>query len=292
MDRAVLVALVVSRFLKKSYSFTAHAADIYTKVTNVQQKIDNASFVITVSKYNKLHLINHFPGIDAGKIHILHPWVDVSQFIPSANRQVHDRLQILSVGRLVEKKGHIDLIDAVYFLREKGYLADCLIVGGGPLQAELEERISERALQNQVRLLGGQPQEKVMELLNGWADVFVLPCIIAKNGDRDGIPVSIAEAMAMELPVISTDIVGIRELVQEGTGFLVNPHDPMALSEALLKLAMQDQVTMTRMGRKGREVVEKEFNLLKGTQVLAEYFCEAVRRGSVTGEEKVKYVSG
>lgn len=278
MDRAVLVALVVARFLKKTYSFTAHAADIYTGVALVREKIENAHFMITVSQYNKQHLLDSYPGIDADKIRILHPWVDGSQFTPSGTRPTHDRLHILSVGRLVEKKGHIDLIDAACLLKEKGVAAECKIVGEGPLRAAFEARIAQRHLQDCVQLLGGRPQAQVLDLLREWADIFVLPCVIAINGDRDGIPVSLAEAMAMELPVVSTDIIGIGELVQPGTGILVAPHDPIALAEALFTLACQEKSANARMGRKGREVVNSEFDLFKGTQALAGYFHQAVGR--------------
>jgi glycosyltransferase involved in cell wall biosynthesis len=123
-----------------------------------------------------------------------------------------------------------------------------------------------------------------LALLREWADVFVLPCVIAKNGDRDGIPVSLAEAMAMELPVISTDIVGIRELVQPGTGILVPPHDPEALSEALRTIATQNY--SASMGHQGRKVIDREFNLLKGTQELAGFFMQAI-----TKDEKANYDS-
>jgi len=276
MDRAVLVALVVGRFLKKTYSFTAHAADIYTKATHVRQKIEHATFMVTVSKYNKKHLLAAFPGIQADKIHILHPWVDIAQFTPNATRPVHDRLHILSVGRLVEKKGHKDLIEAIHYLVEKKVDVECRIVGDGPLHAQLIERINKHGLQNHVQLLGGLPQENVVDLLKNWADVFVLPCVIAKNGDRDGIPVSIAEAMAMELPVISTDIVGINELIQPGSGFLVPPHAPAVLGEALYEIVTQDPSITIKMGQRGREIVENEFNLYKGTQELAELFTRTV----------------
>jgi colanic acid/amylovoran biosynthesis glycosyltransferase len=292
MDRAVLVAMVISRFLGKSYSFTAHAADIYTRATLVREKINNAKFVITVSQYNKQYLLKAYPGINAEKIHVLHPWVDLSQFVPLTDRPNHERLQILSVGRLVEKKGHLDLIDACYLLRQQGFDIECRIVGDGPLYVELKERIANHDLLDRVHLLGGRPQGDVMHLLREWADVFVLPCVIAKNGDRDGIPVSLAEAMAMELPVISTNIVGINELVQPGTGLLVPPHDPPALAEALRTIAIQGQPGKTRMGRMGREFVDREFDLLKGTQELAGFFSLASDKDIPSGEEKSIHAYG
>jgi glycosyltransferase involved in cell wall biosynthesis len=291
MDRGVLVALVVGRLLGKTYSFTAHAADIYTRAAFVREKIDNAQFVITVSQYNKFHFLKAYPGINAEKIHILHPWVDVSQFVPGPSHPAHARLHVISVGRLVEKKGHSDLIDAIRRLTAEGIDSDCRVVGEGPLRAELVTQIAQDSLQDRIQLLGGLPQSQVMDLLKEWADVFVLPCVIAKNGDRDGIPVSLAEAMALEIPVISTDIVGICELVKPGSGILVAPHDPAALAEALRMVATQGQPAAIRMGCVGREIVNDEFNLFKGTQQLAGYFNLAVNPIDVTGKESVSHVS-
>jgi glycosyltransferase involved in cell wall biosynthesis len=111
-----------------------------------------------------------------------------------------------------------------------------------------------------------------LQLLGSWADVFVLPCVIAKDGDRDGIPVSLAEAMAMELPVISTEIVGIGELVRPETGVLVPPRDANALAEELRAIYAASPSTRAEMGRRGRAVVDAEFNLVRGTTQLAQLF--------------------
>jgi colanic acid/amylovoran biosynthesis glycosyltransferase len=275
IDRAVVVALVVSRLLGKSYSLTAHAVDIYTKKVLIREKISNARFIVTVSEYNKAYLLDTYPGLDPNKIHILHPWVDLSGFVPPSDRPAHAQLQILSVGRLVEKKGHSDLIEACHLLQQQGLDFECRIVGDGPLGPKLEEQAARHNLQERVRLMGGQPQSQVRWLLQQWADLFALPCVIAGDGDRDGMPVALAEAMAMELPVISTDIVGIRELVQPGTGILVPPHDPAALAEALRTIGTQVPAGRIEMGRRGRAIVEAEFNLFKGTRQLARLFREA-----------------
>lgn len=291
IDRAVLVALVAGRLLDKPYSLTAHAADIYTRAVLVREKLSNARFVVTVSQYNKNHLLKTYPGIDPGKIHILHPWVDVAQFVPPASRPIRPRFHILSVGRLVEKKGHADLIDACALLHEQGLDFECQIVGEGPLRGELEKRITGHALEAKVHLLGPLPPERVLELLGLWADVFALPCVIASNGDRDGIPVSLAEAMAMELPVVSTDIVGIRELVQPGAGLLVPPHDAKALAGALHYISLHDQPTRLKMGQAGRAIVTAEFNLLNGTKILANLFLGAIAEEASASQEKLDRVS-
>ena len=134
--------------------------------------------------------------------------------------------------------------------------------------------------------MGGQPQSQVLDLLGSWADVFALPCVIARNGDRDGIPVSLAEAMAMELPVISTDIVGINELVQPDAGILVPPRNPVALSQALRTIYAQGHAARVNMGRRGRAVVDAEFNLFTGINQLANLFRKTVADHSLSTREK------
>ena len=131
------------------------------------------------------------------------------------------------MGRLVAKKGHRDLIMACARLDQQGADFECRIIGEGPQRAELEQLIEANSLGERVKLLGARSKEQVLANL-GSADVFALPVTIAPDGDRDGMPVALAEAMAMGLAVISTDIVGIRELVQPGTGILVRPNDPAA----------------------------------------------------------------
>lgn len=276
IDRAVVVALVAGRLLGKPFSLTAHANNIFAKKILIREKIKHASFTVTVSQYNKSYLLKNYPGLDPNKIHVLHPWVDMSRFTPPAGRPAREKLHILSVGRLVEKKGHRHLVRACRLLREQGLNFECRIVGNGPLKQELTGYITRHNLQDCVHLMGGQPQSKVLSLLESWADVFALPCVIATDGDRDGIPVALAEAMAMELPVVSTDVVGISELVQPGTGILVPPHDEAALADALQKIYNATPAERASMGRLGRTVVDTEFNLLTGTIQLAGLFRRSI----------------
>jgi colanic acid/amylovoran biosynthesis glycosyltransferase len=274
IDRAALIAFIVSRFLEKPYSLTAHAADIYTETNLISEKLVNASFVVTVSDYNREHLLQLCPKLSPANVHVLHPWIDLTRFVPPVGRNLHAKLNILSVGRLVEKKGHLDLIEACWQVQKNGIKLECRIVGEGPLRSELEARINRYQLQELVFLLGAQPQSIVLELLASWADVFALPCVIARDGDRDGMPVALAEAMAMELPVISSDIVGIRELVRPGTGFLVPPNSPAALYETIALIDRMDPMARLDMGRQGRLVVAKEFNLHTGINQLAKLFSQ------------------
>ena len=274
MDRAVVVSFIICRMLGKTYSFTAHAADIYREPALMRIKLQNARFVVTVSKFNQEHLLNIDPNLSAEKIHVLHPWVDLNEFTPSSRSSPNDTLHILSVGRLVEKKGHMVLLQACQLLAEQGLKFKCRIVGDGPLCSILEAQIVRNNLQGSVELLGSQPHEQIRELLGNWADVFVLPCIIAKDGDRDGIPVVLAEAMAMGVPVISTDVVGIGELVHSGAGFLIQPHNSDDLFSAIKRVSEMSPEERTTMGRCGRSVVEAEFDLIKGVEELANLFCK------------------
>lgn len=275
IDRAVVVAMVIGRLLDKPYSLTAHANNIFVEKILIREKIANARFAVTVSQYNKAYLLEHYPGLDPDKIHILHPWVDVSRFTPPPSRPAHQRLRILSIGRLVEKKGHGDLVRACYHLQQRGLDFECRIVGRGPLKSRLADQIAQSGLQDRVQLMGGQPQTEVMRLLASWADVFALPCVIARDGDRDGIPVSLAEAMAMELPIVSTDLVGIGELVQPSAGRLVQPRDADALADALESIHAAAPAARAEMGRQGRAIVEAKFNLIEGTAQLSRLFQES-----------------
>ena len=271
VDRAATVALCVGRLLRKTYSLTAHANDIYMDPALVRDKIAASKFSVTVSEFNKAHLVRHNPTLVADRIHVLHPWVDLSCFKAPEARTEHLRLRILSVGRLVEKKGHHVLVEACGLLQQAGLDFECHILGDGPMQPELEARIGQRGLTDRVHLLGARPQSEVLAHLSE-ADVFVLACVVAANGDRDGMPVALAEAMAMELPVVSTDLVGIKELVRPGTGYLAPPNDAAALAGAIRALHAAGVSGRLEMGRLGRTIVAAHFDVREGIRRLAELF--------------------
>lgn len=280
LDRAATVGLCASRLLQVSYSLAAHAVDIYAQPVLIREKISEAKFTVTDSEFNRVYLLKNYPELNPDKIFAHHPWIDLSQFCLSGTRTEHTRLRILSVGRLVEKKGHHYLIEACHLLQTEGLDFECQILGDGPLKSELEAMVTRYNLAKHVHLLGGQPQQEVLAQLSQ-ADVFVLACVIAKNGDRDGMPVSLAEAMAMEIPVISTDLVGIGEMVKPEVGYLVPPEDPVALAEAIKAMNMLGASKRIEMGKNGRTIIADEFELFKGIRYLANLFLEAVAEQSV-----------
>jgi colanic acid/amylovoran biosynthesis glycosyltransferase len=156
----------------------------------------------------------------------------------------------------------------------EGLNFECNIIGEGPLFEELETLIREYNLEKCVHLLGGQPQVEVIKQLNE-ADVFVLAAVISRDGKRDGMPVALAEAMSMEIPVISTDIVGFSEMVKPSAGFLVPPNDTEALAAAIKQLWEESPRTRTEMGETGRKIISEEFELYKGTAQLAELLSKS-----------------
>ncbi len=165
----------------------------------------------------------------------------------------------MAIGRLTEKKGHDTLIRACAVLRERGCDLRCRIVGGGELDGALRSLIHELRLDATVELLGPHDHTETLRLL-GSARISALACRIASDGDRDGIPVSLMESMAMAIPTVSTAVSGIPELIDDGeTGLLVASDDPGALADAVERL-LTDEALATRLARSGRAKVEREFD--------------------------------
>jgi glycosyltransferase involved in cell wall biosynthesis len=259
VDRAALVALVAGRLLERSFSATAHANDIYVDPVLLPEKIASAKFVATCTRHNGAHLRSAVNGASRGKVRCIYHGLDLSEYAPGPHRQ-RDHPLILSVGQLKHKKGLHDLLDACRILVERGLSFDCQIVGEGPLRGELTARIAELDLRSRVRLLGALPHDAVVEKYRE-ATIFALPCVTGPDGDRDGIPNVILEAMAMGLPVVSTRHSGIPEAVEDGrTGLLVPPGDPGEIANAIARL-LENGLLRERLGSRGRERVKEVFDV-------------------------------
>lgn len=266
-DRATTIALVAGRLLDIPFSFTAHANDIYVNPVLLDEKMAGAKFVATCTGYNQQHLVALANG-SGGKIKRIYHGLDAAAY--QANGQ-HDksgpRERLLAVGQLREKKGFTYLLQACRALLDAGYDFDCHVVGGGPLREALAAEIEALDLAQTVQLLGAQPHERVVAEF-GQASLFVLPAVLGADGDRDGIPNVILEAMAMELPVVSTDHSGIPEVVHDGqTGLLVPPADAPALAKALARL-LDDPELGRQMGRNGRQFVLANFDIDRNAALL------------------------
>lgn len=270
---ATSMASAVSKLTGIPYSFTAHAKDIYHESVDTKllvEKIAHARFVITVSDFNKNYLENILTSHGRqGRIIRLYNGIDLTRFSPVSGEK---ELQlIMGVGRLVEKKGFDDLIDACHILKNRNQPFHCIIVGEGQERMVMEKRIAEFSLEKEISLLGAKPQEDVIGLLRR-ATMFVLPCKIGNDGNRDGLPTVIIEAMALGTPVISTRIVGIPEMIDhEQNGILVNEKDPEGLADAI-NLLLDAKDRRTQFSEAAVIKAQRDFDLTKNVTVLKDYF--------------------
>ncbi|RMD90703.1 MAG: colanic acid biosynthesis glycosyltransferase WcaL [Calditrichaeota bacterium] len=259
---ATTIALGMHKLTNIPYSFSIHAYDIFKNCVDVKElksKIASASFVRTVSQfhYDYLRSLNGFYNLP--KIKIINYGVDVAHFKPITLPR-SKKYTILSAGNLVPKKGFPVLLEACAELRKVMNNWHLIIVGNGPLRGELEMKISRLQLNDKVELMGKVPHADLNVFYN-MCDVFVLACIVTEDGDRDGIPNVLIEAMAAGKPVISTNVAGIPELIIDGeTGLLVPQKDPQALAEALYSLFLNEKLAR-KLAKKGREHVLNNFNI-------------------------------
>lgn len=266
------VAHLAHRMSGIPFSFTAHAKDIYlSRPENIREHLRAARFAATCTAYNVAHLRTLAAEVDPDKIRLVYHGIDLGQFTPRHAPPVPEnresRPMILSVGRLVPKKGHEDLIEACARLRDRGIRFRCVIVGSGPLRGELDALIGRLGMGAEVSLRGAMTHADLVGLYRE-ADLFVLAPRIAENGDRDGIPNVIAEAMASDVPVIATDVSGIPELVaHEVSGLLVPSRQPEALAGAVQRL-LADSPLGRRLARQARGRLERDFNLWETTREL------------------------
>jgi glycosyltransferase involved in cell wall biosynthesis len=270
--RSTVVAMVISRLLRVPYSLTAHAYDIYKSPAILSAKIDGAKFVATCTDYNAKYLRSLDDSRFAGKIHLIYHGLDLAQFssLDWTARNGH-RPFLLSIGQLKEKKGFPYLIQACRLLKDRGYDLRCEIVGDGPKRSELTALIANLGLEDTIVLCGALPYSEVMRRY-AQATLFALPCVLGADGDRDGIPNVLLEAMAMHIPVVSTRFSGIPEVIEDGlTGLLVPSRDAEALARALARL-LDDPDLRQKLGHLGRRQVEERFDIRTNVKQLVELF--------------------
>jgi glycosyltransferase involved in cell wall biosynthesis len=232
-----LAAWVIERLTGLPYSFTAHAHDLYVDRTMLSEKLARASFVVTVSEFNRRLLERAHPLQSHGKVFVVRTGVDPSAFHARPRPARRRRLRAVCVASLEPYKGVIYLVEACVLMRAASRDFECVLVGDGPDREAIERRVTDCGLEDIVRLEGAQPQHRVSELV-ATADIFVLPSVVMPSGKMEGLPVAIMEAMAVGTPVVASAISGIPELVVDGvTGLLVPERDPRALARALVRLA-------------------------------------------------------
>ena len=257
---AARTAFWIHRFFPVTFSFTAHANDIFAPrnfETGLDKLVDTARAIVAVSDYAKKFLQERFPK-RTDRIRRIYNGLNLAEF-GRADFSSTPPLSV-GVGRLIAKKGFANLIRACGLLAERGKSFQCEIVGAGPFENELRAQIEQLGLQNRVALPGAKPQREIRQRLAA-ANFFVLPSVVDPQGGMDNLPTVIMEAMAAGLPVISTDIGGIPEMViQNETGFLVQPGDSVALSGAMEKL-IDDRQLAQRLGQAGYERARDFFSI-------------------------------
>ena len=264
---ATRTAFWINRFFSITFSFTAHANDIFSPrqfEIGLDKLVGTAGAIVTETDYAARFLRERFSH-RADRVHRIYNGLDLAKFGQTDFSSTPPL--IIAVGRLIPKKGFGDLIRACALLAARGKSFRCEIIGEGPLKHELRRQIDEMYLQNNVELTGAKPQTQLRGRLAA-ANVFVLPSVIDPDGGMDNLPTVIMEAMATGLPVVSTNIAGIPEMIIENeTGFLIQPGDAVAMADAI-ETMIDDCSSAARVGQSGYERARTLFSIEKNVRDL------------------------
>jgi colanic acid/amylovoran biosynthesis glycosyltransferase len=270
----LLAAWLCHRLAGVPYSVTAHAHDIFVDRSFLGRRLAEAAFVVTISEYNRDFLRAH--GVSVGTpIHVVHCGVEPATYRYRPRRDPAGReLRALCVASLQEYKGHRVLLQALAGAGDQLGRLHFDLVGGGPDRAELEQLAQELGVSSRVRFHGSLPEPAVAELLEA-ADLFVLPSIVARNGQREGLPVVLIEALAAGVPVVATRLSGVPELILDGeTGLLAEPGDPESLARSI-EAVLEDPLAARTRAEAGRNLVQREFNIDSSGATLGRLFLES-----------------
>ncbi|MDO5067252.1 MAG: glycosyltransferase [Propionibacteriaceae bacterium] len=262
------VAWIASQLSGLPYTVTTHAKDIYHESVDpvwLRRVCGDAQQVIAISQFNQRHLEQVLEGTNAD-IQLQYNALELDRFIYSDPVPHSEVLRISAVGRLVPKKGFADLIDAVARLEVP---VEVQIAGDGEERANLEARIAAAGLGDRIRMVGPKTQSEVIEMVRN-SDVFVAPCIPADDGNIDGLPTVVLEAMALGTPVLATAVSGLPEVIHDHrTGLMTEPGDVPALAEALTLVA-SSQVPVQQLARNARALIEERFDSRRQAARLSE----------------------
>ncbi|MFW6195856.1 MAG: glycosyltransferase [Thermoplasmatota archaeon] len=268
------VVYYLANELEIPYTITTHARDIFSeeRYGHLEELLKGSGKIVTISDYNKRYLINEFK-VPPEKVKKIHMGIDTEKFSPSPPQG--DITHILTVARLVEKKGICDGIESVARIADDHPNLEYNIVGKGPLEEDLKDLVHKLDLEDRVNILGRVSEKKLLEEYEK-ADIFLLPCIVASDGDRDGIPVVLMEAMAMEKIVISTSVSGIPELIEDNkNGIIVDPNQPEKIAQKITQI-VEGELDIESICRNARDKVRKDFNIQDQVAGMEEMFREVV----------------
>jgi glycosyltransferase involved in cell wall biosynthesis len=266
-----LVALLVRRLTGLPYSFTAHARDlVQIPPSSLAARAAEATALVTCCQVNADYIAATVPA-RLQAVRVIHHGVELDLFKPRPRPPVVADVQIVTVGRLVEKKGFPDLLRALGRLKASGRRITCRVYGDGPLLRPLTELRDLLGLADAVHFAGERSRETIIQALHS-SDVFVLTPTVTEDGDRDGIPNVLVEAMACGLPVVSTSAGGIPELVTHGeNGFLTAPGDVVSIENHIATL-LDSAKLRQQMGVAARRTVESGYDVNMAAERLMRIF--------------------
>lgn len=263
------VAWFLSRLLDRPFSFTSRAHDIFVEDHMMARKLESAALAVTITEHNVGFMARWMSAPGAIPVHVIHSSLNLSE-LPFVRSGRLPR-KLLSVGRLVPMKGFDVLLMALAELRARGVEFTCTVIGEGPERTRLENLRTALGLDALVEFLGAMPQSAVVAHMSE-ATLMVLPCVVTPDGQSDGIPNVLMESMAAGLPVISTRVSGIPELVEDGvSGRLVAAGDAVALADAVQALFDNPQ-QCELFAEAGRRKVERDFDVRIEAGRLLEHF--------------------
>lgn len=269
-----LAAWIIHQLTGIGYSVTIHAHDIFVRRAMLAKKIQDATFIVAISDFNRDFILRELGQWVRPKIHVIHCGISPEQYLPrkaNGSCAVQGTFKLVTIGSLQPYKGQEVLIHACKRLVERGIPVHCEIIGEGALREKLDGTIKDCGLTGKVTLIGAMTQEDIAKRLPE-ADCYVQPSIITPNGKMEGIPLALMEAMASGVPVVASNLSGIPELVSQGkTGFLVPPEDDAALADQLERIYTGVEAVQ-QITRDGRETVQNQYNLTIQVHLLASLF--------------------
>jgi glycosyltransferase involved in cell wall biosynthesis len=272
-------AWVLAALSGVTYSITAHAYDLFVDTRGLDRRIRGARFVACISEYNRRFLMARNPRLQYPLVHCGVPTQEMRRrpHLPDT-----ESTALIMVSSFQPKKGHAVLVEA---LRSSSALRSMRLdlVGRGPLEPTIRRLVHAAGLEDRVTFHGGQPEEAVRRMVAG-SDILVQPSVVAPDGDMDGIPNSLIEAMALGIPVVATSLSGVPELVIDGeTGVVVRPGDPEALAVGV-RMLIEDPEATRRRAAAGLAKVRAEFDIAGSAAAMASLLERAL---SADGPEKL-----
>jgi colanic acid/amylovoran biosynthesis glycosyltransferase len=258
-SRSLTLGIFLSGLLSANLSVTVHAFDLFMRnPASLGLRLQKVDLIAAVSKYNIDYIAQKVDSSLRSKCRVVHAGLDLSPFQARVSKVVKG--EILTVSNLVEKKGHSIGLHALAMLKAKGHFFHWSIVGSGVLGKSLKDLANQLGLQDTVTFLGRIENDEFLRLFQQ-TELFMLPAVVAADGDIDGIPMALMEAMACEVPCVATNVSGIPELIDDGvTGFLAAPNDVASLADKILE-ATRSSHDLETIAKAGREKVLREFNI-------------------------------